>query len=55
MFGLCYIFEPEWGYVSLSELEGVNGPLGIGLERDLYWTPITVQDLKKHLVNGARP
>lgn len=31
--------EPELGYVSLSELATVRGPLGLPLERDLYVTP----------------
>ena len=29
---------PELGYVSLSELESVRGPLGLAIERDLYFT-----------------
>lgn len=39
MFGLCSIFEAELGYVSLSELQSIRGPLGLGIERDLHWTP----------------
>ena len=27
----------EWGYTSMDELQTYNGPLGIGVERDLYW------------------
>ena len=41
MFGLCDLGmgEPELGYVSLAELEAVDmQPLGLGIERDLYWT-----------------
>jgi hypothetical protein len=30
---------PELGYVSLAEIESVKGPLGIGIERDLYFAP----------------
>ncbi|MGX8013695.1 DUF2958 domain-containing protein [Mesorhizobium sp. ORM8.1] len=39
-FGLCDLGfgEPELGYVSLSEIESVEGPLGIGIERDLHFT-----------------
>lgn len=37
LFGYCHIFEWEWGYVSLSELEGVNLPFDLGIERDLYF------------------
>jgi len=36
-FGYAEIFEGEWGYFSLDELESVKGPLGIGIERDLWW------------------
>ena len=31
LFGYCHIFEWEWGYVMLSELESVGF-----IERDLY-------------------
>lgn len=32
----------EWGYGSLAELAAVDGPLGIGIERDRHFTPCTV-------------
>ena len=37
LFGLCDLGMgcPELGYVSLSELQGVRGRLGLGIERDL--------------------
>ena len=40
LFGLCDLGmgQPELGYVSLSELKTVKGPLGLGIERDLYWS-----------------
>ncbi len=28
---------PELGYFSIRELQSIEGPLGIGLERDLYF------------------
>jgi hypothetical protein len=31
--------EGELGSFSLSELQSVKGPLGLGIERDLHWTP----------------
>jgi hypothetical protein len=40
-FGYVSIFgdwNDEWGYFSLAELESYVGPLGLGIERDLYWT-----------------
>jgi hypothetical protein len=38
-FGLCDLGlgEPELGYVSLHELSAARGPLGLPLERDLYF------------------
>lgn len=45
-FGLVSGFEVELGYFSLTELEGVKGALGLPVERDLYFTPQTLRDLK---------
>ena len=47
LFGLCDLGMgfPELGYVRLSELESVQGRLGLGIERDLYFEgrfPISV-------------
>ncbi len=36
-FGLVHGFEKELGYFSLSELESLRGPYGLGVERDLYF------------------
>jgi Protein of unknown function (DUF2958) len=40
-FGLCDLGFgfPELGSVSLREIEGVRGVLGIGIERDLHFRP----------------
>jgi hypothetical protein len=35
----------ELGYFSLSELEEVRGPLGLPIERDLYWQPKTLIEI----------
>jgi hypothetical protein len=45
-FGLCCIDEAELGYVSLDELESLRLPLGLKIERDLYYTG-TLADAKK--------
>lgn len=37
LFGYVIGFEEEWGYVMLSELESVRGPLKLPIERDLYF------------------
>ncbi len=38
-FGYVRGMEEEWGYFVLSELESVRGPLGLEIERDLYFEP----------------
>ena len=48
-FGLVDGFEKELGYFSLSELEKVKGPLGLPIERDLYWKPKTLEDIAPEL------
>ena len=37
-FGYVIGFEKEWGYFVLSELVAARGPLGLPVERDLYFT-----------------
>ncbi|MFA7676133.1 MAG: DUF2958 domain-containing protein [Candidatus Shapirobacteria bacterium] len=40
-FGYVSIFgdwNDEWGYFSLTELESLRGPFGLGIERDIYFT-----------------
>ena len=50
-YGLACGHEDEWGYFSLAELENARGPLGLRIERDRWYTPVT----KKQLNNGVRP
>ena len=38
-FGLVEGFEREFGYFSLDELAEACGPLGLSIERDLYFAP----------------
>src|SRR5689334_1241202 len=38
-FGYVCGLEEEWGYFVLSELAAVRGPLGLPIERDLYFEP----------------
>ena len=38
-FGLVMGHERELGYFSLTELESVRGPLGLPIERDLFFQP----------------
>ena len=44
-FGLVDGHEKELGYFSLKELESVRGGLGLPIERDLYWTPKTLEEI----------
>jgi hypothetical protein len=44
-FGLVDGHEKELGYFSLAELEGVVGPMGLKIERDLHWTPKNLAEL----------
>lgn len=44
-FGYVVGFEKELGYFSLSELQEVRG--GLPIERDLYFDPIPLSEVKK--------
>jgi len=44
-FGLVEGHEKELGYFVLSELEEVRGPMGLPIERDLYFKPKTLKDI----------
>ena len=50
---ICFGFVagdfPELGEFSVAELESVQGPLGLGIERDLYFTPKTLKECKAAL------
>ena len=45
LYGLCHIYDWEWGYVLLSELEAIRLPMNLRIERDLYSSGM-VADLK---------
>jgi hypothetical protein len=47
-FGLVVGFEIEAGYFSLSELEAVRGPLGLPIERDLWFEPVPLSRLPEY-------
>jgi len=46
-FGLVVGLETELGYFSLKELSEVTGLGGLKIERDLYFTPKPLSELKK--------
>ena len=45
-FGLVIGHEIELGYFALSELEAARGPMGLPIERDLYFQPKTLRELQ---------
>jgi hypothetical protein len=45
-FGLAVGHEEELGYISLDELESVRGPLGLRVERDLWFTPQPLSQIR---------
>ena len=44
-YGLVFGHEREFGYFLLSELEEVRGPMGLPIERDLYFQPKTLEEI----------
>ena len=46
-FGLVVGFVPELGYFSIDELEEVTGPMGLHIERDLYFEPQPLKNVRK--------
>ena len=46
-FGLVSGFEVELGYFSLSELESVRGKFGLPVERDRFFQPTRLSEVKK--------
>jgi hypothetical protein len=39
----------EPGYVSLRELQSIKLPFGLGIERDMHWSPKSLRECKKEL------
>jgi len=52
-FGLVEGQFKELGYVSLKELEEVRGPMGLPIERDLYWQPKTLEEIAPEMFNDS--
>lgn len=46
-FGHVFGFEAEWGYFTLNELQAARGPMGLPIERDLYFKPARWSEVKK--------
>jgi Protein of unknown function (DUF2958) len=45
-FGLVSGIEVELGYFALSELTSIRGKLGLPVERDMYFEPTRLSDIK---------
>lgn len=45
-FGLVVGHEIELGYFALSELREARGPMGLLIERDLYFDPTSLRELR---------
>ena len=46
-FGMVIGFEIELGYFSLRELQQTRGPMGLNIERDLYYEPKPLRELQE--------
>jgi hypothetical protein len=46
-FGAVAGQEFELGYISLAELEQTTGPLGLHVERDLYYKPLRLSEIRE--------
>ena len=44
-FGFVKGSYDEWGYFSLAEMKKVTGPMGLKIERDLYFKPCKFKNL----------
>lgn len=44
-FGIVDLYEREYGYFLLSELQSYRGPFGLGIERDLHFNNKKVRDI----------
>ena len=53
-FGLVEGQFKELGYVSLKELEEVRGPMGLPIERDLYWQPKTLEEIAPEMFKEVK-
>jgi len=48
-FGIVDGHVSELGYFSLSELQRSRGPMGLHIERDMYWKPKTLKEIAPEL------
>lgn len=53
LWGIVKGYEVETGSFSLSELQTFRGKWGLGIERDLSFTPMTAKELLDKLEQGV--
>jgi superfamily II DNA or RNA helicase len=51
-FGLTDGFEQELGCISLDEISSVKGKMGLKVERDLWWKPTPLSQVRK-MISGT--
>ena len=49
-FGLVIGFETEFGYFSLQEIETSKGPLGLKIERDIYFSETHLSAIREETI-----
>ncbi len=50
-FGIISGTQVELGYFSIQDLKGLSGPMGLNIERDLYWKEKRLSELTKRQTN----
>lgn len=45
-FGYVELFNREYGYFSLEELESIKLPFGLTIERDLHFNPTPMSEIE---------
>ena len=53
LFGFVIGLEEEWGYFLLSELASVRGPLGLPVERELWFKPGPIDEVLRRERSSA--
>jgi len=46
-YGYVQGMDSELGYFTLEELESIHGPLGLAIERDMWFKPTLFSDIKR--------
>ena len=49
LFGLVIGLEEEWGYSLLSEIASARGPLGLPVERDLWFKRVLSVEMRNRI------